>query len=184
MRACPRPQSTAHWPSVDARLGDLEPRVVVVARHRLELAAEFRHPPRVHDVGGDDVERDGRVRSARPSPRRSRARRARRVRSRPGRRTARCTGARSRGCRALCRSAAACAWCSRTGSWSPSARAVVAFGPGVGRVLDRGQLREGDDRQRDQDHRRGDRPADLQARVAADLRRLRVPLRQRKLISA
>ena len=41
---------------------------------------------------------------------------------------------------------------------------------GVGRVLDRGELHEREDGEADQDHRRGHRPADLQARVAADLR--------------
>ena len=54
-----RPHSSAHWPrNVPARVG-LEPGLVRVARDRVHLAAELRDPPRVGDVVGGDVERDG-----------------------------------------------------------------------------------------------------------------------------
>src|SRR4051812_37973131 len=43
---------------VDARLRDLEPGFVRVARRRVGLAAELRDPPRVDDVRGVDLERD------------------------------------------------------------------------------------------------------------------------------
>ena len=47
-------------------------------------------------------------------------------------------------------------------SWRP-------FGAGVRRVADAGELDERDDGEDDEDQRGADRPADLQARVAADL---------------
>ena len=43
----------------DARLGDLEPGLVRVARERVHLAAQLRDPPRVLDVVRADVERHG-----------------------------------------------------------------------------------------------------------------------------
>src|ERR1039458_3445304 len=58
----PTPAEDRALPAVDPRLGDLEPGVVVVSGHRLELAAQRRDPPRVHDVLGDDVQGYGRVR--------------------------------------------------------------------------------------------------------------------------
>src|ERR1035441_8200042 len=51
------------------------------------------------------------------------------------------------------------------------ARQRVAVDPGVGRILDRAELGEREHGQRQQDHGGGGRPADLQAGVAADLRR-------------
>ena len=51
---------------------------------------------------------------------------------------------------------------------SPTSSAPL--GPRVRRVLDRGELDEREHGEPEQDHRGADRPADLQARVAADLR--------------
>ena len=141
----------------------------MVAGNRLELAPEFGNPPRVHDVGRDDVQRYrgvggndhflvgvGRAQAvgfARSGidvlPDVLAADHGDVQRFAVGRQLA--LGAREHA--------------GRSG-WR-----AVAAGARVRRVLDRAELGERQHRERHEDHRRSDGPADLQAGVAADLRR-------------
>src|ERR1044071_3854653 len=140
--------------------GDLEPGVVGVAGDGVELAAELRDPPGVRDVLGVDVERHRRVDgddqllvgegraevgaglavvAVGEAPEVLLAVDADVQRLAVGRQAT-----------------------ARVGE-------LEAVGRGLRRVADVVELDERDDREDDQDQRGADRPADLQARVAADL---------------
>ncbi len=146
---------------------DLEPRLVRIARDRVHLAAERGDPPRVHDVLGLDVERDRHpdrhvhvvvgedavlalLLLIEEAPRvlladhRDVHRRA-----------------------ALGRGRLVGGGVERAGGDG------VAVGVDLGRrrVLDVVEQDEGEHGQEDQDRRGADRPADLELRVAVDLRR-------------